>query len=125
MPEYVLNRDYQLRTTKGYTVAFKKGEPVFVPPLIEKDAIAIGAERADNGKTEILAPEPVAKPEMGFAELREAMFAAFDLLVERNDSSDFTAQGTPKVGVVEKMVETNIDRRDLAEAWTEYRAAKV
>jgi len=125
MPEYVLNRDYQLRTTKGYTVAFKKGEPVFVPPLIEKDAIAIGAERADNGKTDILVPEANSKSQMTFEELREAMFAAFDLLVEKNESDDFTAQGVPKVAVVEKMIETDIDRKELVEAWTEYRAGKV
>lgn len=125
MPEYVLNRDYVLRTTKGYTVAFKKGEPVYVPPLIEKDAVAIGAERADNGKTDVLAPETGEKVPMTFEELREAMFAAFDLLVEKNDSDDFTAQGVPKVAVVEKMIETNIDRKELVEAWTEYRAGKV
>lgn len=125
MPEYVLNRDYVLRTTKGYTVAFKKGEPVYVPPLIEKDAVAIGAERADNGKTDVLAPEVSGKPDLSFEELREAMITAFDLLVERNDTNDFTAQGVPKVSVVEKMVEANIDRKDLLEAWTEYRASKV
>lgn len=125
MPEYVLNRDYVLRTTKGYTVAFKKGQPVFVPPLIEKDAVAIGAERADNGKTDILAPETGEGTQMSFEELREAMFAAFDLLVEKNESDDFTAQGVPKVAVVEKMIETDIDRKELVEAWTEYRAGKV
>lgn len=125
MPEYVLNRDYVLRTTKGYTVAFKKGKPVFVPPLIEKDAVAIGAERADNGKTDVLAPETGEKVPMTFEELREAMFAAFDLLVEKNESDDFTAQGVPKVAVVEKMIETDIDRKELVEAWAEYRAGKV
>lgn len=125
MPEYVLNRDYVLRTTKGYTVAFKKGNPVFVPPIIEKDAVAIGAERADNGKTDILVPEVNSKSQMTFEELREAMFAAFDLLVEKNESDDFTAQGVPKVAVVEKMIETDIDRKELVEAWTEYRAGKV
>lgn len=125
MPEYVLNRDFVLRTTMAHTIAFKKGEPTWVPPIIEKEAIAIGAERADNGKTDILVPEVNGKSQMTFEELREALFAAFDLLVEKNDSDDFTAQGVPKVAVVEKMIETDIDRKDLVEAWTEYRAGKV
>ena len=125
MPEYVLNRDFVLRTTMAHTIAFKKGEPTWVPPIIEKEAIAIGAERADNGKTDILVPEANGKSQMTFEELREALFAAFDLLVEKNDSDDFTAQGVPKVAVVEKMIETDIDRKDLVEAWTEYRAGKV
>ena len=125
MPEYVLNRDFVLRTTMAHTIAFKKGEPTWVPPIIEKEAIAIGAERADNGKTDILVPEANSKSQMTFEELREALFAAFDLLVEKNESDDFTAQGVPKVAVVEKMIETDIDRKDLVEAWTEYRAGKV
>ena len=125
MPEYVLNRDFVLRTTMAHTIAFKKGEPTWVPPIIEKEAIAIGAERADNGKTDILVPEANGKSQMTFEELREALFTAFDLLVEKNESDDFTAQGVPKVAVVEKMIETDIDRKELVEAWTEYRAGKV
>jgi hypothetical protein len=124
MPEYVLNRDYVLRTTMGHTIAFKRGEPTWVPPVIERDAIAIGAERADNGKTELLVPEPVEN-NLSFEQLREQLRAAFELLVEKNDAADFTSQGVPRIPVLEKMLETNVDRRDVLEAWTEFRAGKA
>jgi hypothetical protein len=121
MPEYVLNRNYVLRTTKGHTISFVKGEPSWVPPIIEKDAIAIGAERADGGATDPLGPEKEAVKTISGEELKTQMFTAFELIVEKNDAKDFTGQGIPSVKAVERILGFDVDRSDVVQAWTEFK----
>lgn len=125
MAEYVLNRNYVLRTLTGHAIQFVKGEPTFVPRLIEKEAIAIGAERVDGGSTDPLAPEIPSKPEIHPDELKELMIAAFEDILATNNPKDFTAAGTPTVKAVERILGAAVDRADLVEAWTEYRASKA
>jgi hypothetical protein len=121
MPEYVLNRNYVLRTTKGHIISFVKGEPAWVPPIIEKDAIAIGAERADGGSTDLLGPEKEAVKTISGDELRAQMFTTFELIVEKNDPKEFTGQGIPRVDAVERILGFNVDRADVVDAWAEFK----
>lgn len=121
MPDYVLNRNYVLRTTKGHTISFVKGQPVYVPPVIEKDAIAIGAERSDGGATDPLGEEVVQQPPLNGDELKLLMFSAFEEIAAKNDANDFTGQGVPTVKAVERIIGTDVSRTDLVAAWAEFK----
>jgi hypothetical protein len=56
---YKLNRNFLLHTKTGNTIAFKKGEPVFVPNHCAREAVAIGAELVEGEKVDVLEDEVV------------------------------------------------------------------
>lgn len=124
MPEYVLQRNHTHRSTLG-VISFTKGEPAWVPPIMEKEIIAIGGERVDGDKPDVLDPEKVEEVPLSFQDRRTAIFAAFELISERNESKDFTGAGVPTVKSVEKITEFDVDRNELVEFWGEYRAEKA
>lgn len=122
MPMFVLNRDYVLRTTKGHSIEFTKGVPVYVPSVIERDAVSIGAECVD-GEVKMLDDEPVVI-EVSDEERREKIMAAFATLIARNEREDFTGTGQPAVKAVEKLADLNTDRAEISALWEEYQAAQ-
>lgn len=124
MPLYVLNRNHTHRSTLG-VVTFKKGEPCWVVPMMEKEVLAIGAERADGESPDILDPEKVEKVPMSPMERQDELFTVFQILAERNDPKDFTGAGTPTVKSVEKLVEFDVDRNEIVELWNEFKVAKA
>ena len=124
MPQYVLSRNYTLRTTNG-VISFVKGEPTWVPSFMEKDAVGIGAERVDGEKVELLEPEQPPKTVITGTEREAQLYAAFDLIVETNESKDFTGAGTPTVKAVEKLTNIDFDRGEITDAWAKYKEAKA
>lgn len=124
MPDYVLNRNYTHRSLLGHSVEFKKGEPVFVPPILEKEVVAIGAQRVDGENPAVVEEIKKAEEVLSDDQRKEELYAAFDLIVERNDSGDFTAQGIPTVKAVEKIVSFNVDKKEVVDTYGEYRVAK-
>lgn len=125
MPEYVLNRNHVLRSTNG-VVSFEKGKPTWVVPALEKEAVAIGAERVDGD-----APDPLSEmdkpslPTYSPEEREEQIKIAFEMLVERNESKDFTAQGVPTVKAVERIVGFEVERGEILEVWAAVKQAKA
>lgn len=124
MPDYVLNRNYTHRSLLGHSVEFKKGEPVFVPPILEKEVVAIGAQRVDGENPAVVEEVKKAEEVLSDDQRQDELYAAFDLLVERNDSGDFTAQGIPTVKAVEKIVGFNVEKKEVVESYAAYRIAK-
>jgi len=121
MPKYTLHRDFTHRSTSG-VISFEEGVPTHVPPHMEKEVIAIGAVRAEGDTPKVLEPE-TKLPEIPVGDDRESEIkAAFDLLIERNDSNDFTGQGVPTVKAVEKIVGFDVDRKELVELWAAVKA---
>lgn len=121
MPKYTLHRDYTHRSTLG-VISFEEGVETHVPPHMEKEVIAIGAVRADGETPKVLEQAPKL-PAAPIGDDREAEIkAAFDLLIERNDSNDFTGQGVPTVKAVEKIVGFDVDRKELVELWAAIKA---
>ena len=121
MPKYTLHRDYVHRSTLG-VISFEEDVPTHVPPHMEKEVIAIGAVRAD-GETPKVLEQDKKLPDVPLGDDREAEIkAAFDLLIERNDSNDFTGQGVPTVKSVEKIVGFDVDRKELVELWAAIKA---
>ena len=124
MPEYVLQRNHILSNPHG-VVVFTKGQPVYVTPNMEKFAAEIGALRVDGDTIDPLGEE-VKKPAPLTGDEREAqVFLAFELLVENNDSKDFTGQGVPRVKSVERITSMNFEQGELITLWQKYKQAKV
>lgn len=120
MPEYILNRNHVLRSTSG-VISFTKGEPTFVPRHMEREVVAIGAEIVEGTAPALLEPAkklPLA-PE-GEAR-REQISIAIGLIVDRNDSADFTGSGAPSVKAVNKLLDFEIERSELADVWQEFK----
>ena len=124
MAEYVLNRNFVLRSMTGHSVNFVKNIPTFVPALIEREARGIGAERVDGANPDMLDPESPEVAPLSHDERAEQIRTAFALLTERNDSKDFTGAGVPSVKAVEKLVDFDVDRNEVAALWQAYRAGE-
>lgn len=121
MREFVLNRNYTLRSLVGQSVRFIKNKPVAVPKILEREACAIGAELVGGGeKPNVLDDEKVPielLPDERLEKIREA----FATIVERNDSDDFTAAAVPRVPAVEKITEFDVDVKELNDAWKQFK----
>ena len=124
MAEYVLNRNFVLRSMTGHSVNFVKNVPTFVPALIEREARGIGAERVDGANPDMLDPENPEVAPLSHDERAEQIRTAFALLTERNDSKDFTGAGVPSVKAVEKLVDFDVDRNEVVALWQAYRAGE-
>ena len=124
MPQYILQRDHTHRSTMG-VLSFEAGKPTNVPPFMEKEIIAIGGERLDGEVVDVLDKEPEVKLPPTDTEREEALFAAFELLIETNVTTDFTGQGVPTVKAVEKLVDFDVDRVEVTTAWAAHKVAKA
>ena len=124
MAEYVLNRNFVLRSMTGHSVNFVKNVPTFVPALIEREARGIGAERVDGNNPDMLDPETPEVAPLSHDERAEQIRTAFALLTERNNSKDFTGAGVPSVKAVEKLVGFDVDRNEVVALWQAYRAGE-
>ena len=124
MAEYVLNRNFVLRSMTGHSVNFVKNVPTFVPALIEREARGIGAERVDGANPDMLDPASPEVAPLSHDERAEQIRTAFALLTERNDSKDFTGAGVPSVKAVEKLVDFDVDRNEVVALWQAYRAGE-
>ena len=121
MPEFVLNRNYSMRSLYGHVIDFKKGQPTYVPPICAREAASIGAECVD-GKVDVLGDEVQLEVPMSPDERTESIIAAFKLLEERNGRNDFTGNGSPAVPALEKILGFDVDKKEVNSLWAAYRA---
>ncbi len=124
MPNFVLNRDYTYRSPNG-VVSFEKGKPTFVPAYLSREIAQIGGEQVDGDEVALLDPESKLAAIPEGQDRLDQLFTAFELLIERNESSDFTAQGVPTVKAVEKIVGFDVERNEVVAAWAEHKASKA
>lgn len=123
MPFFTLHRNYILRTTKGHSIEFKKGEPAWVPPLCVSDAVAIGAVSEED--VDVIGEEEKPVVTISVEDRQAKLFAAFDSLLARNERGDFTASGLPHVKKLEAIVDFEVSNRERDELWQQYSAAKA
>mgnify|MGYP006279548473 CR=1 FL=1 len=121
MPMFVLGRDYNLSSVQGYSLHFKKGTPLHVPPRCVPEVVAIGGQCVD-GEVDVLPPEvkeeiPLSQEERD-ALLREAIVE----LLEKNERNDFTGQGVPTAKAVARVAGTKFDVAEIHAGWRKYQA---
>lgn len=122
MPEYVLNRTHLFQSTLGHTLSFVKGKPAYVPPILEREVAAIGGERVDGKRVELLDDPTPEQSNLGAEERAALITEAFKVLIEKNDSKDFTAAGVPTVKAVERELGIDVDRVEVVDAWNAMKA---
>jgi len=124
MPEYVLGRTHTHRSVHGHIINFVKGQPVYVPPILEREVTQFGAEPVDGERVDLLDDLPHA-PEVPVGDDRRAiLLAAFEQLESRNARGDFTGQGRPNLNVLKELVGFEVITRERDAVWEEYMAAK-
>lgn len=124
MPLFKLNRTFTLRSVKG-TISFVKDEPTNVPANMVMDVVSIGAE-AVEGQTPSLVPVDKQIPQAPEGTERDAQLqTAIGLIVERNDSNDFTGGGVPSVKAMEAILGFDVSREEVVGAWKAFNSAKA
>jgi hypothetical protein len=123
VPDFVLHRDYALRSMSGHMINFKKGDPTWVPNECVKEAVAIGAAPVD-GPVEVLDPEVHASIVPEGQERKDLIFAAFEDMEAKNEREEWTASGMPTSKALEKILGFEVDSKERNTLWIEYRAAK-
>lgn len=120
---YIAPRNMTVSSTSGRSVEFVKGEPVFAPPQMHAELIAVGIVPAEE------IPEPVVSTSnepVVAAEREAALFAAFEAVVLRGKRGDFTGTGVPHAAVLTKELGWSaIDAKERDAAWAKFQAAKA
>lgn len=124
MPKFVLNRNYTLSSLFGHVVNFKKGEETWVPDILVKECVAIGANPVD-GIVDVLGPEEVAVAPLTGEERREKVFQAFSQMLAENRREDFTGAGAPQLPSIEKLSGIKLDGKERDSLWQRYRESLV
>ena len=125
MPEYVLNRTITHRSVHGHIINFVKGQPVWVPPILEREVTQFGAEPVSGDRVDLLDDLPVAEHEPAGEDRRKLLLSAYAQLEARNARGDFTGQGRPNQKALEKLVGFEIGVRERDEIWEEFMNAKA
>lgn len=101
----------------GHVVAFEKGDTKFLPKPLHAKALEEGLEPEDSGAEAAVAVSTVDDADR-IAKIKEAMA----VIMENNDSKDFTAGGAPKVKVVEDLAGVKLKNAEEGlKLWTEVR----
>lgn len=119
--KFILHRDRTICTLRGHSIEFKKGEPTYVPPDCYDEVIAIGAVPEEEL---VEAEKPADSEPTDLAARRSALFDAFDAIVLRNNTNDFTAGGVPGAKAVAAVLGWTPDNKERTEAWAKYREEK-
>jgi len=125
MTQYVLNRNYDHRSTHGHILNFKKGEPTYVPPVCEKEILMIGGEPVDGERLDILDDLPEPAEALNADDRVKSLMVAFELLEARNQRGDFTGQGRPHPKALKEICGFDVEVRERDSAWEIYLAKKA
>lgn len=117
--EMVLNRNLVLASLYGHAVRFEKDKPVFVPPIMHAECMAIGAVFAD-GKAAVVEEAALPSEILDPIERAEALLKIVTSIVERNSVDDFTAGGIPKSAVVSKTFGFEVTTREVRQVMQAY-----
>lgn len=126
---FVANRKFVLRSTKGHSIQFEKGEATYVPKSLHQEAMEKGCLPCDaEGKLidEIAkAPAPVervVKQMPADAEtLHEEILAEMRQIVKDNRSEEF-AGTTPSASVISVRLGYPVDQKEVRKVWELHRA---
>ena len=112
----VMSHNRTVASTLGHVLTFTKDEPLPVPPIMVKECAERGAVRVDG---EEVFKEEEEKPKFPVdpGARQQDIRAAMEKIVERNDSKEFTAGGTPTVSAVSEEVGYRVDRTEITKAW--------
>lgn len=120
-----------IRSTLGHSVYFPgNDEAVFVPAILQGQALEAGAEFVEDKQKEqyekVQGETQAVRQSEGPIDIKDRQVALVEgvrKLVLANNSDDFTAGGLPKVKALAAVVGFRIDISDVRTAWEEYTQA--
>lgn len=120
--KFKLPRDKVIASTCGLSVAFTKGVFQLVPPDMYIEVMAAGGISEEEMTEADMPAAPVipASP----AEREADIFSAFTQIVLRNHITDFTAGGSPHVGVVSGITGWPVQAKERDAAWIKFQQSK-
>jgi hypothetical protein len=116
----ILSRDHTLRSTAGRSIEFLKGADTWVPPMLVREAVAIGAVPSDGSDANVLEEPKTSKLSTDPAVRKEAILVAFANIQGANHREDFTAAGAPHPDAIRRETGYKIDNKELNVLWHAY-----
>lgn len=120
--KFTLNRNFTVSSVSGHSIAFKKGEPTYVPKAMHHEVLALGAVPAGEASVDDIkfddqdtGPEAIAPHDP--AERNEVIKMALADIKTKNSRDDFTATGKPKAKVVTTALGFEVSAREIEEQW--------
>ena len=113
---FTLGRDFVLTSVFGHSIRFVKGEETYVPPIVQPEAMSIGAAPVERVEEEVEVPPPVLTPEERAAKIFEAIEATF----KANIREEFTAAGVPTVFAVGDRTGFKVAAKEIATELAKY-----
>lgn len=115
--KFTLGRNRIFASVMGHTIEFVKGEATHVPNECHAEVMAIGAiPEEDIPEQELQANERPRDP----TAVERAVFAVFEKMVLRNDSTEFSAGGMPHPKSLEKHLGWKVDARERDDLWKKF-----
>lgn len=119
--KFIMSRDRTIATRTGHCIAFKKGEPVYVPPGAWAEVQAAGAvPEEDIPETPPSKNTPPASPEAR----AEQLALAIQQLLEGGRREDFTGGGLPHAKALAAILGWTPTNDERTAAWNAHRAPK-
>ena len=118
---FTLNRDLLINSALGHAVDFKKDISTFVPPVLWKEVMDLGAVPDDD----LPIPEFTAdrktpsNPQDRYNSIKEAI----EHLTLKNSRGDFNAGGTPHLSAIANRMGWAIDAKERDAAITRMKSA--
>ena len=105
----------------GHVVTFDKGDTLFVPHSLHRQALEQGLEPVPEDGEDVV--KAVSKPDD--TDRIEAIKVAMKLIAERNNADDFTAGGIPKIRAIESLTDgaKPLDAKEHQALWAEVAAS--
>jgi hypothetical protein len=120
--KFIMHRNHVLASTTGHSVRFIKGQEVYVPPALRREAITAGAVPADDAAYDEMNKQNAATKNAPTdpLEREEAILDAFAAMKERNRREDFGASGAPHVKALSTELGWDVDAQERNECWAKF-----
>lgn len=114
---FKLPRDRTMISTCGLAIGFRADQFQLVPPAMYAEVIAAGGI-AEEEFTEAEKP----KADMTAAEREAMLFMAFETILLRADTTEFTGGGAPHNAVVARETGFSVSAKERDAAWLKFQA---
>jgi hypothetical protein len=119
-----MQRDFVVKHL-GHSIGFTAGEDTWVPVECHGEAMKYGAVPVDEEEDLKLEP-PIERPKVVSGQDRdEALQKAMLYLQQTNDTTNFGANGLPKVAAVKSIVGFDVTGAERDGAWTKMKKSLI
>lgn len=123
--QFVFTRDRTIVSVKGHTVFFPKGVPTYAPPAIHREVVEAGGEPVEAMDDPRDPPKSTGPTEPTDPEVRATdIYAAVEMVVNKNSRDDFTANGSPHTNALSALVGWKVTADERDQAWAKFQRGK-